>query len=280
LNSATPYCDLHTHSTLSDGLDTPTSVVENALKKGLVALSLTDHDTVMGIAEARQRAEGTGLDVITGVELSSSVGDSELHILGYLFDEQNSELLSQLDDFRSIRRERASTMIQRLHKLGKPVDEVEVLRRAKGDTVGRPHIAEVMLEQGHVSSIEEAFRKYLGIHAPAWVPKPIFTPREAIDLISNAGGVSSLAHPATVGRDELIPELVDYGLIGLEAMHPKHDQAKINYYTKMAGDLGLIVTGGSDCHGRRPEGSVVGYGNVPATIVIALKKAQADRRRN
>jgi predicted metal-dependent phosphoesterase TrpH len=112
------------------------------------------------------------------------------------------------------------------------------------------------------------------------VPKPIFTPREAIELITTAGGVASLAHPATVGRDGLISELVEYGLVGLEAMHPKHDPARIHYYTKMAEDLGLIVTGGSDCHGRRPEGSVVGYGNVPATIVVALKNAQSDRRRN
>ena len=99
-------------------------------------------------------------------------------------------------------------------------------------------------------------------------------------MITNAGGVASIAHPATVGRDELISDLVPYGLVGLEAIHPKHDSAMVMHYTKMAEDLGLIVTGGSDCHGRRPEGSVVGYGNVPATIVDALKNARADRRRN
>jgi predicted metal-dependent phosphoesterase TrpH len=254
-------------------------VVDIALSKGLVALAVTDHDTIMGIPEARQRAEGTGLEVITGVELSSSDGSNELHILGYLFDENDSRLLEQLDDFRKIRRDRALTMIERLNKLGKPVDKDDVLRRAKGDTVGRPHIAEAMLDNGYVSSVEEAFRRYLGIRGPAWVPKPIFMPREAIELIHDAGGVSSVAHPATVGRDDLIPELVEYGLVGLEAIHPKHDPAMAIYYTKMAEKLGLIVTGGSDCHGRRPEGSVVGYGDVPASVVDALKAAQAERRR-
>jgi predicted metal-dependent phosphoesterase TrpH len=279
LNIPTRCCDLHTHSTWSDGIDSATTVVENALRKGLTALALTDHDTVLGIPEARRRAEGTDLEIITGVELSSSEGELEIHILGYLFDETNGALLEQLDAFRDIRRTRALAMVERLKKLGKPLDEEDVLRRAKGDSVGRPHVAEAMVECGYVSSVEDAFRRFLGIGGPAWVPKPIFTPLQAIQLITDAGGVTSVAHPATIGRDDLIAELADLGLTGLECMHPKHDAALLAHYRTMADELGLVVTGGSDCHGRRPEGSVIGYGNVPASTVDALREAQAVRGR-
>lgn len=281
MNTSLKYCDLHTHSTWSDGVESPAKVVEHALDRKLSALALTDHDTLKGLAQARDRAAGSELEIISGVELSSARGDFEIHILGYFFDEENSELLEQLESFRSIRRERAVSMVNRLQKMGIHVEVEDVFRRARGNTVGRPHIAEAMLDSGHVSSLEDAFRRYLGNGGPAWVPKPAFTPEDAIGLVRRAGGVAVIAHPATIGRDDLIADLVKAGLVGLECIHPKHDRMTQDRYEKVALELGLVATGGSDCHGRRTSGSMIGYGNVPASVVDSLREAaQALRNRN
>jgi predicted metal-dependent phosphoesterase TrpH len=273
VSSRAPICDLHSHSLASDGTYTPSQVVEHALERGLAALSLTDHDTVAGLPEARERAAGTGLRIVPGVELSTSHGGIEVHVLAYFVDETAAELTTALDHYREVRRERARSILARLQRLGMPLTEDEVVERAKGGTVGRPHVAEAMVARGYVTSFDEAFRRFIGAHGPAWVPKPVPTPQEAVALVRRSGGVAAIAHPATIGQDALIPELAAQGLVGLECIHPKHDPASEQRYRDLARRLGLIVTGGSDCHGRRPGGSMIGYGEVPAGVVDALEDA-------
>lgn len=268
-----PTCDLHSHSLCSDGTYTPSQVVEHALDRGLSALALTDHDTVDGLPEARERAAGTSLRIVPGIEISTSHGGTEVHVLAYFVDETTSELVAALNHFRVVRRDRARAILDRLKGLGMPLSEAEVVERARGGTVGRPHVAEAMVARGYVSSFDEAFRRYIGSHGPAWVPKPVPTPREAIELVRRAGGVTAIAHPATVGHDGLIPELARHGLVGVECIHPKHDPASEQRYRDIAQRLGLVITGGSDCHGRRPGGSMIGYGDVPASVVDELEAA-------
>jgi len=253
-------------------------VVEHALAKGVAALALTDHDTLEGLPEARARAEGTGLRVISVVAVSCDDNGAEVHVLGYFVDENLEELSSALARFREVRRERARLMLERLSSMGMPLSEEDVFARAKGGTVGRPHLAEALVAQGHVGSLDEAFRRYLGNHGPAWVPKPVLTPTEAVQLVRRAGGAAVVAHPATIGRDSLIADLAGQGLAGLECIHPKHDPGMVERYRDMAKKLGLVVTGGSDCHGRRPGGSMIGYGDVPAAVVDELEEAARSVR--
>jgi predicted metal-dependent phosphoesterase TrpH len=273
LTSRAATCDLHTHSTWSDGTEAPAQVIEHALERGLGALALTDHDTLEGLKEARERAQGTSLRVISGVELSSAEGNIEIHVLGYFIDEDHPELTQALIHFRSVRKERARAMLDRLKSLGMPLTEEEVFERARGGTVGRPHVAEALVGRGYVATLDEAFRRFLGNHGPAWVPKPVLTPVEAISLVRRAGGVAVIAHPATIGRDPLITDLARQGLVGLECIHPKHDFSTAERYRAMASRIGLVATGGSDCHGRRPGGSMIGYGDVPLSVVDALEEA-------
>jgi 3',5'-nucleoside bisphosphate phosphatase len=278
LTSRPPTCDLHTHSLWSDGTEPPAQVVEHALDRELSALALTDHDTLEGLPEARARAQGTNLRVISGVELSSAEHGAEVHVLGYFLDETPGELTAALARFREVRRERARLMLERLSSMGMPLSEEDVFARAKGGTVGRPHVAEALVARGFVASLDEAFRRFLGNHGPAWVPKPVLTPAEAVALIRRAGGAAVVAHPATIGRDSLIADLAKQGLAGLECIHPKHDPSTTERYRDMARKLGLVVTGGSDCHGRRPGGSVIGYGDVPLSVVDELEEVARSVR--
>jgi len=268
-----PTCDLHSHSLASDGTYTPSQVVEYALERGLAALALTDHDTVAGLPEARERAAGTALRIIPGIEISTAHLGVEVHVLAYFVDETATELTTALEHFRAVRRDRARSILERLKRLGMPLTEDEVVERAKGGTVGRPHVAEAMVARGYVTSFDEAFRRFIGAHGPAWVPKPVPTPQEAVELVQRSGGVAAIAHPATIGNDSLIPPLAGRGLVGLECIHPKHDPASEQRYRDLAQRLGLVVTGGSDCHGRRPGGSMIGYGDVPASVVDELEVA-------
>lgn len=275
-----PTCDLHTHTLCSDGVQSPTEVVGQALERGLGALAITDHDTLQGLDEARQRAAGTGLEIVPGVELSTAAGDLEVHVLGYFVDESSPDFLGALRRFRDVRRERVRGILDRLASLGLSLSEDEVLACARGDAVGRPHIAEAMLARGYVTNLDDAFRRFLGTHGPAWVPKPVLTPAQAVRLVTDAGGVTSVAHPATIGDDRLLDELAASGLSAIECIHPKHDAATERRYRETAARLGLIVTGGSDSHGRRLGGSTLGYGNVPLAVVEELRgEATAVRSR-
>jgi predicted metal-dependent phosphoesterase TrpH len=267
--------DLHTHSIHSDGTWTPTQVVERALARGLSAIALTDHDSVDGLDEARSRASGTPLEIVPGVELSAHDGAVEVHVLGFFVDDHDAEFRLSLQQFREQRLLRAHAILERLEELGFDLSWDEILERAKGGAIGRPHIAEAMIAAGHCHSIDEAFRKFLGTRGSAYIPRKSLTPRGAIELVRRAGGVAAIAHPATMAKDLVVGEMAKLGLTALEVIHPRHDAADRGRYQRLCEKYGLVATGGSDSHGERTGYSQIGDGDVPATALDGLRAAQA-----
>jgi predicted metal-dependent phosphoesterase TrpH len=267
--------DLHIHTTASDGQMTPREVVQLALERHLRAIAITDHDSVAAIDEAAAVAEGSGLDIITGVELGVAYQGADVHLLGYLIDHRDTELLRALKRFQRNRYRRGEKIIHKLNQLGVDL-RIETVVDIAGDApLGRPHVADAMVREEYVNSYREAFARYLGYHAPAYVPRSGLSVGEAIGLIHSAGGVAVLAHPGILGRDELIPDMVAQGLDGLEAYHSGHDEATIRNYILTAHDHGLVFTGGSDCHGSRSGGDgSLGRVAVPYHCVTALRKRQ------
>ena len=242
--------DLHLHSTCSDGLDTPEELVGIALASGYEAISVTDHDTVEGVERALEAAKDTSLEIIPGIELSSMDNDQDIHILGYYIDHNNPDFIENIAFFTQKRYERAEEIVGCLNRLGLDVSFDTVLKIAHGAPIGRPHIAEALLYEKFVYSYNEAFARYIGKNGPAYVPKYKITPRETIEMIIRNGGVPVLAHPVVLNRDDYIFELYEYGLMGLEVIHPLHTSEKQTYYESIAKRYGLIMTGGSDWHGE------------------------------
>lgn len=264
--------DLHIHTTYSDSALTPQQVVERALELGLKAIAITDHDAVEGIDEASQAAKGRNLEVIPGVELSLTVNHSDLHLLGYFIDHNNQGFVTRLKLFRSVRLDRAKRMVEKLNSLGVNLSLDAVLSIAGSGVVGRPHIAEALVERRYVGSFDEAFARFIGYHAPAYVPKFKLSAEEGIDLIRSVGGIPVLAHPRTVNRDELIPHFIRLGLKGIEIIHPEQGDHLRRYYSNLAKKHGLIVTGGSDCHGHLKGKLMMGTVEVPYSFLEGLKR--------
>ena len=273
--------DLHIHSTASDGVFTPSEVVRLALERGLTAIALTDHDTLGGVAEARQAAIGTRLEVITGVEVNSEGGWGDLHFLGYCVDPENGLLRERLQAMQDARVERAHKMIERLREMGMALEWAEVRALAGGDSVGRPHMARALLDRGYVKTVPEAFDRFIGNDGPAYVPRLRLTPPEVIQVIVEAGGVPVIAHPAYSGAAavERIPEFVGYGLRGVEVYYPHRMPEEVEMLLGLCRKYGLLATGGSDFHGSGVrEGVLLGSVHVPPECVEGLRKA-ANRTR-
>ena len=264
--------DLHIHSNHSDGLQTPVEIVDRSLQLSLKAISIVDHDSVSGFEEVKDYAADKGIELISGIELSASETDDDIHLLGYLFDPQNDRLQKSLEKFRQIRQERGKKMIARLAAMDMIMDYDDLLEAAGGAVVGRPHLAEAMLKKGFIGSYREAFDKYLHLGGPVYVPKAKLTPAEAIELIHDAGGVVVMAHPALTNRDEMIDKLAEYGLDGLEVFHPVHKGPRRRKYRKIAQRLDLIITGGSDSHNRKGRYGDIGEEDVPYDCLVELKK--------
>ncbi|MDN5364383.1 MAG: 3,5-nucleoside bisphosphate phosphatase [Eubacteriales bacterium] len=267
--------DLHTHSTASDGADTPAQIVEKAAAIGLKAVGITDHDAVDGLAEALQRGKELGIEVVPGVEINTDYEGQEVHILGYYIDFQHPSLLATLEDMRRFRRQRIESMVGKLRALGLDIHIDEVKEVAGEAAMGRPHLARVMMEKGYVNSVTEAFERYIGLGRLAYVPRTHLTPFAAVEIVRKAGGIPVLAHPGLVGRDELIPRLISVGLMGLEVWHSDHTAEDANRYLALAEKLDLLVTGGSDYHGGevKPDIPLGGWG-VSYSRVLALKEAK------
>lgn len=265
--------DLHLHSTCSDGTFTPEEVVRRAAGAGLTVISLTDHDSASGVGDAAKAGAELGVEVIPGAELSATVGDLDVHILAHFIDPAHAELAHCFQTYRDARRVRAERMVNKLNRMGIRVGMEQVLAKAAGGAIGRPHVADVMLEEGFVFSTNEAFHKYLGYSKPAYEPKHVMPPKEAIRVIHAAGGIASLAHPKLYNRDDLIPGMVADGLDGIEVMHTKHDASAIGQYRRLAERHRLLKVGGSDCHGDGRGESVIGTVVVPPEYVDALRKA-------
>jgi len=276
----TRWVDLHIHTTASDSLLTPEQVVEIAKKEGLSAISITDHDTIDGYQAARKRAEELEIELIPAVELSISYRGEDFHLLGYLIDCDNPEFLRKINSFQEERKIRGEKMVEKLNELGIDL-KMETVRKIAGkSSVGRPHLADALIREEYVHTYDEAFARYLGYHAPAYVPKRYLTPKEGIDLIHLVRGVAVLAHPGTSRSPQAIYDFLQLGLDGIEAYHSKHTQETATHYINLARKLGLIYTGGSDCHGRRGEKILIGTVKVPYRCLEMLKKVKKENFQN
>lgn len=249
---APPYADLHTHTTYSDGQKPPAALLDEAAARGIRVLAITDHDTVAGWAAIHEAAAGSPVDLVPGVELSVTVSDREVHLLGYGFDPFHEGLRAHLERFAEARRARARQMVEKLNAEGIALS-FGAVQAAAADTqaIGRPHVALALAEEGYVDTYGEAFEHYIHHDGPAFVAKPQFPAADALDLLHAAGGIGVLAHPGHWTSGRTLHLLRRAGLDGIEVRHPSHDASLVAYYQRLASDLGLASTGGSDYHGHR-----------------------------
>ncbi len=243
--------DFHTHSTCSDGLLTPAELVDLAASGGVRVMALTDHDTLDGLAEAEAAAaRHPGFTLVPGVELSCDVPGTEVHILGYFVDRERPELIEQLEEFRRGRIDRAQRIIDALERLGAPIAWSRVQELAGEASVGRPHIAQALLEAGHIESFDEAFERFIGRNGPAYAERAKLAPAEAITMIREAGGLAVFAHPSfTDDYPRVAAELAAAGAFGLEAYYKSYEPELVGELAALAEGLGLFALGGSDYHG-------------------------------
>jgi predicted metal-dependent phosphoesterase TrpH len=262
--------DLHLHTTFSDGTYTPAEVVDLARRSGLSAIAITDHDTLAGIAPTVQAA-GESLEVVSGVEITAEFHGRELHLLGYCFDPTNADLRAALDHLRAERVGRFHEMVKRLAGLGIPIEQEEIANLGDTTTLGRRHLAELLVQAKQAATVREAFQRYLGDHGRATVPKRRLPVAEAIALVRGAAGVAAWAHPTYDCSRERLLELKDLGLGAIEAEYPAFRPSRIKELRRLASELGLAVTGGSDCHGPDQANRAVGASSITYEELEALK---------
>ncbi len=265
--------DLHLHTTASDGTDSPAELVAACRAAGLAVVGIADHDTIAAVPEMTQLALDAGIGFVPGIEITAAWQGRDIHVLGYFLDHRSPELLAFLDAQRADRIRRARLVAERLEALGASIDVEALIVRSKGRPLLRPHIAQALVDGGHVRDDREAFDRYLGDDKPAFVPRAGATPVEVVELIRRAGGVSSLAHPGVTRQDGLIPELAAAGLDALEVYHADHTDEDTARYLALAERLGLAMTGGSDYHGARSH-HAHGFGVValPAPAFAAFRR--------
>lgn len=275
--------DLHSHTCASDGTRSPAAVVARAREVGLSAVAVTDHDTVVGLPEALAAGERWDIKVLPGVELSTRLrqgerGDIEVHVLGYGIKLDSPDIRVLLRELTANRRDRAAQMLQRLAALNLPIDPQRLEAIAGSGTIGRPHIARAMMEKGYANSIEDAFRRYLDRGGPAFVEAAKPGTLTAITTLRRAGAVSVLAHPGLLRVDIIgsgyLEQMKAAGMVGIEVYHSRHDGPTCRRWQKTADRLGLIGTGGSDCHGPLPgKMEQIGSIRVPTATVERLLTA-------
>ncbi len=269
------FADLHTHTLASDGSFTPEELVNEAVKRDLAAISVNDHDTVAGIGPALKAGEELGVEVIPGIELTAEHEGAEIHVLGYFIDPENAALAEKLASLKEYRVRRIYKMAEKLNGLGVKLKPEDVFELSQGGTVGRLHVAMAMVRKRLVGSLGEAFQRFIGDRGPAYVAGFRLSPQEAIGLISGAGGIAVLAHPYLLQRDDLIPLFIADGIRGIEVYYPEHSQGQVNYYLELAQKNGLLVTGGSDFHGKGKPDIKLGLVKIPYELVEKLKAAVA-----
>lgn len=270
--------DLHVHTTASDGTLTGEEVIKMAIKLNLEGIAVTDHDTTRGLEEALIFGAKCCFPVIPGVELSTEHENKEIHILGYLFDFQLPWVEERLKHLQEARKTRIFKMVDKLSRIGYDISREEVLLAAGSGSLGRPHVAYVLLKKGYISTVQEAFHKLIGRGCPAFVPRAKITPEDAVLFIKKAGGIPVMAHPGLARSDDLIERLVKCGLMGIEVFHPDHERSDEEKFMAVAQKYRLIVTGGSDFHGCK-DGSRFSLGSRTVSVEILerfreIKKGQ------
>jgi hypothetical protein len=271
------FADLHLHTSFSDGTYSPEELTAQGARFQFSALALTDHDTVEGCERMAAACAASNIEFIPGSELTAELEGHELHLLGYFLDTHHTRLLAELARFQAVRQDRIREMVARIQNLGVPLREEHVFEVANCRAPGRPHVARALVKAGLCANLDEAFDRFLKKGKPAWVPKFKMSAEEAIALIHDAGGLAVMAHPGLNNCDNLIPALAECGLDGLECYHTKHAAAQAYHYQKLAEQLRLLVTGGSDCHGLSKGRPLIGGVKLPYPRVEAMKKARADR---
>jgi predicted metal-dependent phosphoesterase TrpH len=268
--------DLHTHSNVSDGAVDPVEVVRRAAENGLDGIALTDHDSMAGIDAARAEGQRVGIEVITGCEISARFGEVSVHMLAYDVDPTHPRLAEELRWIREDRVVRAEKMVELLRGLGVPITFEQVRANAKGESIGRPHVAQALVDLGIVATTPDAFtEEWIGEGGRANVHKKALTPQETVRLVAEAGGVSGVAHPIWIERDHdgdiraLIEELTELGLGVLEVNHPDHDAEMRARFSALADRLGLIKTASSDYHGNQ-HGGRLGENAATEEVIAAI----------
>lgn len=271
--------DLHTHSTASDGLYTPSELVARASEAGLSIIALTDHDTTNGLEAALAAAQDKGLEVIPGIEVNTDISGAEVHVLGYFLDYQQAAFQHTLQTLRDMRVTRAQRMVTKLQALGLHITWERVRELAAG-TVGRPHVAAALVEAGYAESVADAFNRYLGRNGPGYVPRYKLAPLDAIRLINSVHGLPVIAHPAGIPElEHLLPALCEAGLAGIEVYYGDYEPKTVKYLGKLADYYHLIPTGGSDFHGPGIHPTPLGARDVPEESVARLRRSAEERRR-
>lgn len=271
--------DLHTHSTASDGLYSPSELVQHASEAGLSLIALTDHDTTNGLEEARAAGAIRNLEVLPGIEVNTDHANTEVHVLGYLLEYQQAAFQQTLQTLRDMRVTRAQRMVEKLQGIGLNITWERVRELAAG-AVGRPHVAAALVEKGYAESVAGAFNRYLGRDKPGYVPRYKLAPLDAIRLINSVHGVPVMAHPAGIpDLEQLLPSLCEAGLGGIEVYYGEYDPPTVERLKQLADTYYLIPTGGSDYHGPGIHPTPLGARDVPEESVRRLRLSAEERRR-
>lgn len=262
------YADLHTHTHHSDGTRTPREVIDVAVSHGLSIVCISDHDNLAAFFEIKTYADGRGVTLVPGMELSCIHEGVDVHVLAYAFDAHDERIERRLRGFRETRQRRGYAIVERLRSLGLDITPERVDQLAAGGALGRPHVARALVEAGYVDSVSAAFDKYLGTGKPGYVEKERFAISEAVQLIRSAGGVTSIAHPTLYpNHNKLVPELLDLGIDAVEVLHPQVDENHRHRYASVARFRGKFTTGGSDDHGKVKTSETLGTVRVPESMI-------------
>ncbi len=269
------YADLHIHSCYSDGMLTPAEIIRICEECKIRTIAITDHDSISSIKETIQLAQDK-IDVVPAVEMSSNLGDLDIHILGYYIDYKNADLIDYFENYRQHRLERAEKIVEKLSRAGVKLDFARIKGIGNDVALGRPHIAGALLANGYVNSIGEAFIRFLGYHSAYYVPKKSIHTEEAIKKIKEWKGIPVVAHPGIINSEEVIHQLISYGVYGLEVWHPEHNKRAQDNFFEMAMKNGLLMTGGSDFHGFRNKFGLIGKIGCGHKEVLRLKRMKVE----
>lgn len=272
------FADLHLHTSFSDGTYSPEELASEGKRHNLSVLALTDHDTMEGCERMAAACKQQGIEFVPGSELTAEQDDYELHLLGYYLDMGSEKLKKSLAEFQTARQDRIREMVARINKLDIPLEADAVFALANCQSPGRPHVGRALVNAGICRTLDEAFERFLKKNRPGWVPKFRISAPDAIALIHEAGGVAVMAHPGLNRSDDMIPELIEAGMDGIECFHTKHSTSVCEHYLMMAEQKGLLVTGGSDCHGMNKGQPLIGSIRLPYDNVVKLR-ARAEQNR-